>query len=97
MYSLTAEHPEISINEIFIKRKENIEVVKRSSCSLEVQPLGGQGRIDQFVHSSRARQGFMLSHDVLVQVRLAVVGCCEGAQPGYREWMAEHHLHIHPL
>lgn len=38
-----------------------------------------------------------LSHDVLVQVRLAVVGRSEGAEPGYREGVSEHHLHVHPL
>lgn len=36
-------------------------------------------------------------HNVLVEVRLAVVGGCEGAEPGHGEGMAEHHLHVHPL
>lgn len=36
-------------------------------------------------------------HNVLVEVCLAVVGGYEGAQPGYGEGMAEHHLHVHPL
>ncbi len=56
---------------------------------VEVQP--------KRVHSSRARQRFQLSHDVLVHVCLPVIRRCERAQPGYREWVAEHHLHIHPF
>lgn len=36
-------------------------------------------------------------HNVLVEVRLAVVGGCEGVEPGDGEGMAEHHLHVHPL
>lgn len=36
-------------------------------------------------------------HNVLVKVGLAVVGGCEGAEPGDGEGMAEHHLHVHPL
>lgn len=41
--------------------------------------------------------GFQLSHYVLVHICLAVVGRCKRVQPGYRERMAKHHLHIHPL
>lgn len=37
------------------------------------------------------------SHDVLVDVGLAVVRGGEGAEPGYRERVSEHHLHVHPL
>lgn len=36
-------------------------------------------------------------HNVLVEVCLAVVGGCEGAEPGYGEGMAEHHFQVHPL
>lgn len=36
-------------------------------------------------------------HNVLVEVRLAVVRGCEGVEPGDGEGMAEHHLHVHPL
>lgn len=26
-----------------------------------------------------------------------MVRCCKGAQPGYREWVAKHHFHVHPF
>lgn len=41
--------------------------------------------------------GLLLSHNVLVDVSLAVVRCYEGAQPGDGEGVAEDHLHIHPF
>lgn len=59
-----------------------------------VQPIGGA---DQEVHSGRALLDVQLSHDVLVQVRLAVIGCCEGTHPAYRERVTKHQLHIHPF
>lgn len=59
-----------------------------------VRPIGGP---DQEVQSGGARFDVPTSHDVLVQVRLAVFGCCEGTEPGYRERVAEHHRHVHPL
>lgn len=39
----------------------------------------------------------LLSHDVLVDVGLAVVRRYEGIQPAEGERVAEHHLQIHPL
>lgn len=53
-------------------------------------------RADWSAHG-RAQPGFQISHNVLVQVCLAVVGWCKGAQPGYGEWMAKYHLQIHPF
>lgn len=55
-----------------------------------------QTRIDPS-ESSRAQHSVRLSHNVLVHVRLAVVGCCKGAQPGHRERVSKHHLHVHPF
>lgn len=67
-------------------------MVKRSSCSFKSNPQeGGQGL------STATQLSLQLSHDVLVHVCLAVVGRRKGAQPGYRERMAKHHLHVHPL
>lgn len=61
---------------------------------VEVQPMGGRTRKST---AALLSSGVQLSHNVLVQVCLAVVGGCEGAQPGYRERVAKHHLHVHPF
>lgn len=47
--------------------------------------------------SSGAPPPFLASYDVLVHIRLAVVGWSKGAEPGYREGVAKHHLHVHPF
>lgn len=61
---------------------------------VEVQPIGGRtGKSTAAELSS----GVQLSHNVLIQVCLAVVGICEGAHPGYRERVTKHHLHVHPF
>lgn len=72
--------------------KENVE----EFMLITVRPEGGQSRTDQST-AAELSFSFQLSHDVLVHVCLAVIGRHKGAQPGYRERMAEHHLHIHPF
>lgn len=39
----------------------------------------------------------LLSHNILVNVSLAMVRCYEGVQPADGEGVSEHHLHIHPF
>lgn len=75
-------------------------MVKRSSCSSKVQPIGGPDQ-DRSVSVSKAAElsfvfCFFFLHYVLINICLAVVGCCKRAQPGYRERMSKHNLQIHP-